>query len=185
MTAPTGLAAGATTPLLTGALKLSWNAVSGATTYSVYRNGTLLTTSSATTFNPTGTTNNALATYTVTASATGHTTSTAATLSAGVYQGTSVADQRGRSVYGNIQTSVVVTSTASKAITGCWATYPTNSDSGTINPPAITNLCNQVVTKHPVASTVAALITNVSGASATSPAFKTSLQAALTTAGMP
>jgi hypothetical protein len=185
LAAPTGLAAGATTPLLTGALKLSWNAVIGATNYNVYRNGTLLSTVSATTFNPTGTTNNSLATYTVTASATGHTTSTAATLSAGVYQGTSVADQRGRTVYGNIQTSVVVTSTASKAITGCWATYPTTSDSGTINPPAITNLCNQVVTKHPVASTVATLITSVSGASATSPAFRTSLQAALTTAGMP
>jgi len=179
------LAAGATTPLLTGALKLSWNAVAGATSYNVYRNGTLLTTLSATTFNPTGTTNNALATYTVTASATGYTTSTAATLSAGVYQGTSVADQLGRTVYGNIQTSIVVTSTTTKTATGCWATYPTSSDSGAINPPAITNLCNQVVTKHPVASTVASLITSVSGASATSPAFRTSLQAALTTAGMP
>jgi hypothetical protein len=165
-------------------MKLTWSPVPGAASYQVFRGGTLIGTSTSPSFTPPTTTLNQLASYTV--KAVGTTTSSASVaLIAGPFQGTSVADKRGLTTYGYIQTTVVITSAASKTATGCWATYPTNSDSGQINPPAITNLCTQVITKHPAASTVASLITSVSGATATSPAFKTSLQAALTSAGIP
>ncbi|MEI6374295.1 MAG: hypothetical protein WCP26_11005 [Actinomycetes bacterium] len=123
------------------------------------------------------------ASYTVTA--VGTTTSDPSTaLTAGAYQGTSVADKRGLTTYGYIQVTIVVTSSASKTTTGCWATYPTTSDSGAINTSAIPKLCTQTLTKQPTSITATTLITNVSGASATTPAFRTSLQAALTLAGM-
>ena len=162
---------------------MTWTAAPGATSYLVTRGGTLVGTTTATTFSPSGTTLNSFADYSV--SAVGAATSLpSAPLSAGVFQGTLVADKKGLSNYGNIQTTIVVTAAATKSTTGCWATYPTNSDSGTINPSAIPKLCTQVLTKQPTSANATTLITNVSGASATSPAFKTSLQAALILAGM-
>ena len=164
-------------------MKISWAAVTGASNYQVFRDGTLLGTSLTTSYTPAGTTLNTTASYTVTA--VGTTTSDPSTaLTAGAYQGTSVADKRGLTTYGYIQVTIVVTSSASKTTTGCWATYPTTSDSGAINTSAIPKLCTQTLTKQPTSITATTLITNVSGASATTPAFRTSLQAALTLAGM-
>ncbi|MSV71994.1 MAG: FMN-binding protein [Actinobacteria bacterium] len=77
--------------------------------------------------------------------------------------------------YGTIQVSLAVTGTR---VTGCWASYPTSSDSGPINSSAIPRLCSEAIAAQ------SATIASVSGASATSPAFKSSLQSALTRAGI-
>ena len=181
--APTGLTASSTTSLNNGTMKLSWTAAPGATSYLVTRSGTLIGTTTSTTLIPTGTTLNTFADYAVTAVGAATSVPTTA-LSVGVFQGTLVADKKGLSNYGNIQTTIVVTAATTKSTTGCWATYPTTSDSASINRSAIPRLCTQVLTNQPSSTTVSTLITTVSGASATSPAFKTSLQAALVLAGM-
>jgi hypothetical protein len=186
LAAPTGVVADSATNLNTGALRLTWTAVTGATGYSVYSDGTLLGTSTTTTYTPTAPAYAAMHAYTVMATngtpALNSPQSTA--VSAAVYQGTSVADSLGRTTYGNIQAYIVVTQAATKTITGCWATYPTTSDSGQINPRAIPTLCSRTLTAQPTSANVTTAITNASGASATSPAFKTSLQQALILAGM-
>ncbi len=186
--APTGLKADSATNLNTGKLRLTWTASTGATSYSVYRDGVLLGTSTTATYTPTTTPYGATHSYTVTAAGATGTSPASAALVAGAYQGKLVDDVLGRTVYGQIQTYVVVTAAATKSTTGCWATYPTTSDSGAINPKAIPFLCNEVLTKQPTSATVATLIsskvTTVTQASATPPAFKTSLQDALTQAGM-
>jgi len=186
LTAPTGLAATQTTNLNTGALNLTWTAVTGATGYSVYSDGTLLGTSTTTSYTPAAP---ALATtHSYTVMATNGTASLnspqSAPVVAGVYQGAAFNDVEGRTVFGQIQVTIVVTSAAKKSITGCWATYPTSSDSGSINPRAIPKLCSQALTAQPTSANATTTITTVSGATATSPAFASSLQSALTLAGM-
>ncbi len=182
LAAPTGLVANTATALNTGAFRLQWNAVAGATGYEIYKDGVLLGTSATNTYTPTAPTFGAANSYYIVATNGVPTFASlpSATITAGVYQGIAVTDARGREVYGQIQVYAILTGTS---ITGCWATYPTTSDSGPINRNAIPNLCSQALTKQPVASTVATLITNVSGATATSPAFRGSLQDALTKAG--
>jgi fibronectin type 3 domain-containing protein len=182
LAAPTGLVANTATALNTGALRLQWSAVSGATGYSVYRNGVLLGTTATNSYTPTGVTYGSINSYYVVATdaVVSHTSTPSATISVGVYQGVAATDARGREVYGQIQVFAIV---SGGSITGCWATYPTTSDSGSINRSAIPTLCSQTLTKQPTSATVATLITNVSGATATSPAFRTSLQDALTQAG--
>jgi fibronectin type 3 domain-containing protein len=187
LAAPTGVAAGTATSLATGAFRLTWTAVTGATSYSVYSDGALLGTSTTTSYTPaTAPAFSASHAYTVMATngnaALNSPLSTPVT--AAVYQGPAVNDANGRTVYGQIQTYIVVTIAATKTITGCWATYPTTSDSGQINPAAIPTLCSQTLTAQPTSANATTVITNASGASFTSPAFKSSLQQALVLAGM-
>jgi hypothetical protein len=186
--APKGLTADSTTNLSTGAFRLNWTAVTGATSYSVYRDGALLGTSTAATYTPTATPYGATHSYTVSATGAAGTSPASAALVAGAYQGTPANDVLGRTVYGTIQTYIVVTAATTKSITGCWATYPTASDSGKINPKAIPFMCSETLTKQPTSANVQTLltskITTVTQASATPPAFKNSLQNALTQAGM-
>ena len=183
LNAPTGLTANTATSLNTGAFRLSWSAVTGATSYTVYKNGTLLGTTSSTTYTPASTPAGSKNSYTVMATnATPAANSDqSAAISSGVYQGTAVNDQLGRTSYGQIQVSIIVTGTT---ITGCWATYPTNSDSGPINANAIPKLCTSTLSVQPKSSNATTAIASVSGASATSPAFKTSLANALSQAGL-
>lgn len=186
LTAPTGLAANTATSLSTGALRLTWTAVTGATGYTIYKDGTQIGTSATNSYTPPAPTFNGTNSYTV--MATNGTASLnspqSAPVVAGVYQGTAFNDANGRTIYGQIQTYLVITSGAAKPITGCWATYPTASDSGQINPSAIPQLCSQTLSLQPTSANATTVITNVSGASCTSPAFKSSLQSALTLAGM-
>lgn len=182
LAAPTGLVANTATALNTGAFRLQWSAVTGATGYEIYKDGVLLATSATNSYTPPTVTFGTASTYYVKAtdSVPSHVSNPSASITTGVYRGLAVNDALGRTVYGQIQVYAIVTGSA---ITGCWATYPTSSDSGPINRSAIPNLCSQTLSKQPVTSTVATLITNVSGATATSPAFRTSLQDALTQAG--
>ena len=173
--APTGLTAGTATSLNTGAFRLKWNAVTGATSYKILRDGVQIGTSTTTTFTPSSSTLSSLKSYTVIATDGTVDSPASAAVSASPYQGTSVADKKGLVTYGQIQVSIAVTD---HRITGCWATYPTNSDSGSINKNAIPKYCAEAI------SLQSAAVSNISGASATWTAFKTSLQAALTAAGI-
>jgi len=186
LTAPTGLVADSATNLNTGAFRLKWTAVAGATGYDIYKNGVKIGSSATATYTPTGTAAVAAATtntyYVIATNGVAASASLAsATITAAWYQGTAANDVLGRTSYGTIQVYTVITDAK---ITGCWATYPTSSDSGVINPSAIPQLCSQTLTKQPTSATVATAITNITGASATTPAFKTSLQSALTQAGL-
>lgn len=181
LAAPTNVKVGTATSLNTGKLRVTWTAVSGATSYEVYRDGALLGTSATATFTPTSTpTGTALYTVRALNANPAATSPLSKAVTGGYWQGSSVADQLGRTVYGYIQVSLTLTD---GAITGCWATYPTTSDSGQINAAAIPTLCSQVLAKQPKSSTVSTDITAISGASATVPAFRTSLQNVLTQAG--
>ena len=181
LAAPTGVSAGTATSLNTGAFRLTWNAVTGATGYEIYRGGVLLGTSTTTNYTPTSVPAVA-SSYQVKATnaSPAATSDFSAAITAGVWSGAAANDSLGRNTYGQIAVSIVTVGTT---VTGCWATYPTTSDSGSINRNAIPALCSQVLAKQPKATTTA-LITNISGASATSPAFRTSLASALTKAGL-
>jgi hypothetical protein len=181
---PTNVVVDSSTSLLTGALRVTWTAVPSATSYSVYRDGTLIGTATTTTYIPSSTPIGSQSVYTVVAVNSSMTSAASTAVTAGVFAGTVVNDALGRTVYGQIQVFLVVTQATAKKTSGCWATYPTTSDSGQINPSAIPQLCSQVLTKQPTSANATTLITNAAGASATSPAFKTSLQAALVSAGM-
>ncbi len=175
LAAPANLTAGTSTSLNTGAFRLSWNAVTGATSYKIFRDGVQIGTSNTTNYTPTSTALSSVKSYHVVAT-NGTVDSPASTaINASTFQGTSVADKKGLKVYGYIQVSIAVTD---QRVTGCWATYPTSSDSGSINRNAIPKFCSAAITAQ------SASISNVSGASATWTAFKTSLQAALTAAGI-
>jgi uncharacterized protein with FMN-binding domain len=134
----------------------------------------LIGTSTTTTFTPTVTAN-VRNNYTVVATDGTVDSVASAAVSAGKFDGSIAVDKRGLTTYGNIQVFITIAGTR---VTGCWATYPTSSDSGTINRSAIPTLCAEAITKQ------SAVLSAISGASATVPAFKTSLQAALTTAGL-
>ena len=174
LSAPTNLAAGTATSLNTGAFRLTWDAVSGATSYKIFRDGVQIGSSTTTNFTP-SVTAGARNSYTVVATDGTTDSPASAAINAGEYIGTSVADKRGLTTYGNIQVFTVFTDSR---LTGCWATYPTSSDSGSINRSAIPTFCSEAIQAQ--SSNIAA----VSGASATYTAFKTSLQAALTAAGL-
>ncbi len=175
LAAPTNLTAGTATSLNTGAFRLSWKAVTGATSYKIFRDGVQIGTSNTTNFTPSSTSLSTVKSYHVVATD-GTVDSPASTaINASTYQGTSVVDKKGLKIYGYIQVSIAVTD---QRVTGCWATYPTSSDSGSINRNAIPKFCTAAI------SSQSATISNVSGASATWTAFKTSLQAALTAAGI-
>jgi len=186
LTAPLGLVADSATNLNTGALRLTWTAVSGATGYTIYKNGTQVGTSTTASYTPAASAYNATNSYTVMATNGNAALNSpqSAPIVAGVYQGTAFNDASGRTIYGQIQTYLVVTVGATKSISGCWATNPTTSDSGSINPRAIPKLCSQTLSVQPTSSNATTVITTVSGASCTSPAFRSSLQSALTLAGM-
>jgi uncharacterized protein with FMN-binding domain len=173
--APTNLKAGTSTSLNTGAFRLSWTAVAGATSYKIFRNDVQIGTSTATNYTPTSAALASLKSYYVIATDGTVDSPASTTVSASPYQGPSVADKRGLTTYGQIQVTIAVTD---HRITGCWATYPTSSDSGSINRSAIPTFCTKAIAAQSSA------ISNVSGASATWTAFKTSLQAALTAAGI-
>jgi uncharacterized protein with FMN-binding domain len=173
--APINLAADTSTSLNTGAFRLKWKAVTGATAYKIFRNGVEIGTSTTTSYTPASSTLATLKNYYVVATNGTVDSVASATISASPYLGTSVADKKGLKLYGYIQVSIAVTD---HRITGCWATYPTSSDSGSINKNAIPKFCTAAIAAQ------SATISNVSGASATWTAFKSSLQAALTQAGI-
>ena len=175
LTTPTGVTSNSASSLSNGAFRLSWSAVTGAASYEIARDGVVLGTTAYTTYTPASTAANSRHSYTVTAINGSVRSTSSVAISAGRYVGDSIADKRGLSTYGQIQVSVAVTA---NRITGCWATYPTSGDSGSINSVAIPTLCAEAI------SAQSATIAAVSGASATSPAFKTSLQSALTRAGI-
>jgi len=182
LAAPTGLVANTATSLNTGAFRLAWTAVSGAASYKVYKDGVLATTVTTTNYTPATPANGVASTYYIVAvSAAGASSAASTSITAGLYIGTGVADALGRTSYGTIQVYAIVTD---RKLTGCYATYPTSSDSGPINKSAIPTLCSQAISKAVTSATVGTAVTNVSGASATSPAFRTSLQSALTAAGI-
>lgn len=175
LAAPTGLKAMATSQLASGAFRLSWTAVSGATSYKVYRDGALIGSPTTTTFTPATTANATLASYKVVAVNATSTSPDSAVISASPYAGSSAADKKGLKLYGYIKVTLAVTD---KRVTGCWATYPTDGESVSINTGAIPTLCSQVITNQTAA------VSAVSGATATVAAFKISVQAALTAAGI-
>jgi len=78
--------------------------------------------------------------------------------------------------YGPVQVRIVVVN--SKITTVTAPQYPTAGDSASINKKAIPKLCSETIVAQ------SAKIASVSGASLTSPAFKQSLQSALTLAGL-
>ena len=172
--APTSLAANSASYLSNGAFRLSWSAVTGATSYEVRRDGALVGTTTATVLTPSVTTN-VRNSYTVVAVTGTSKSAASAALSAGKFVGSVVADRKGLANYGNVQVSIVVTG---KKVTGCWATYPTGGSSGSINTSAVPVLCSEAITAQ------SAAISSVSGASAMSTAFVTSLQDALNRAGI-
>jgi uncharacterized protein with FMN-binding domain len=182
LTAPTGLAAVSTTSLDTGAVELTWNAVSGATGYTIYKDGVQLGTSTSPNYKPAAPTN-AYHLYTVKATdgVAAETSPASAALKVGKYTGKAVADASGRQVYGNVAVSLVI-SGANKTVTGCWATYPTASNSGAINAAAVPQLCSEVLSGQPTAANTSA-VASISGASSVSTAFVGSLQNALSLAG--
>ena len=143
----------------------------GATGYEVSRNGTVLGTTTTTSFRPATSALNARANYTVVATYGSLRSSSSTAVSAGRFVG-----DRGRDgIYGFITVSLAVTG---QRVTGCWASYPTSGDSGPINTVAIPTLCTEAIAAQ------SATIASVSGATYTSPAFTTSLQSALTRAGI-
>ncbi|MFN8158810.1 MAG: hypothetical protein U0R68_15440 [Candidatus Nanopelagicales bacterium] len=161
---------------------LTWNAVATATSYKVYRGGVLLTTVTSPTYTNTGLTNGTAYTYYVTAVAATTEGVASASVTAtpakppvnGTFTGniTSIA-----SGHGTIQVVIVVTNSV---ITSSKGTLLTNDGSETvkINSTALPQYDTKAVAAQ------SANITKVSGASLTWTAYKTSLQSALTKAGL-
>jgi large repetitive protein len=179
--APTGLTATAGNTQVT----LGWTTVTTATSYKVYRNGVYVASSATTSFIDTGLTNGTLYTYYVTAVAA--TTEGPASASAtatpakppvnGTFTGAVTNIGSGSSVHGTLK--VVITVTNSK-ITLSKGTLLTNDGSETakINSTAIPQYDTKAVAANGTA------FTKVSGATLTYTAYKTSLQSAITAAGL-
>jgi uncharacterized protein with FMN-binding domain len=175
LAAPTGLEAVASSSLATGTFRIRWNSVSGATSYKVYRDNVLIGSPTTTFFTPTSPANATPANYKVEA-VNATTTSPASTvITAAPYAGSVAPDKKGLKIYGYIQVTLAVTD---RRVTGCWATYPTDGESLSINRGAIPNLCAQVITKQTAA------VSAISGATASVSAFKISVQAALNAANI-
>jgi fibronectin type 3 domain-containing protein len=183
--APTGLVAtaGDTT------VALSWTAVANATSYHVYRGATLVGSPTGTTYTDTALVNNTLYSYTVKAvrDTTESPASTAVSATPkkpvidGTYTGATAAIASG---HGTINVVIVVTGGKITAASGNLLTFDGSETKGI-------NTGNTVITGGALAAyatkTVAAqstAITKVSGATLTFNAWKTSLQSALTQAGL-
>lgn len=171
---PSGLASSTASSLDNGAFRLTWDAVTGATSYKVFRDGTLLGTTTVANYTPENITNGRNS-YTVVAVNSAGSSAASNALNAGRFAGSTVASKKGFTNYGNVQVFIAVTG---QKMTGCWATYPTSGDSAGINLVAIPKLCQSAI------SSQSANVGSVSGASSTTTAFKSSLQSALTAAGI-
>jgi fibronectin type 3 domain-containing protein len=175
---PTGLVA---TPG-DASMVLTWTAVSAATSYHVYRGGVLVGSPTATTWSDTGLTNGTAYTYYVKAV----TDTTEGTASAsvvatpakppvnGTFTGAIASIAQG---HGTIRVVIVITNSKITSATG---TLVTNDGSETvkINSTALPQYNTKAVAAN------SANITKVSGATLTWAAYKTSLQSALTAAGL-
>ncbi len=176
--APTGLVATAGN----AQVSLSWAASPSATSYKVYRNGVLVGSPTLTTFLNTGLTNGTPYTYYVTAVTA--TTEGAASLSVvatpakppvnGTFTGAITQIASG---HGTIRVVIVITNSVITSATGTLLTND-GTETVSINKTALP----QYNTKAVAANSSA--ITKVSGATLTWPAYKTSLQSALTLAGL-
>jgi fibronectin type 3 domain-containing protein len=176
--APTGLAV--TPGNATNAL--SWTAVTGATGYRVYRNGTQVGTPSTTTYSDTGLTNGTSYSYYVVAVA-GTALSTASSTVSGVpspplvngtFTGATAAIAKS---HGTLNVTLTV---VNGVITVAKGTLLTNDGSETrqINSTALPKYDSEVLVAQ------SASIAKVSGATLTFAAYTTSLQSALTKAGL-
>ena len=177
--APTGLVATAGN----ASVALSWTAVATATSYKVYRDGvSIATVTTGTTYTDATAVNGTTYSYTVTAIAT--TTEGAASLAAtatpskplvnGTFTGSIVAIASG---HGTIQ---VVITVVNSVMTVSKGTLLTNDSTETVN-------INKTAIPQYDTKAVAAkgtTFTKVSGATLTFAAYKTSLQAAMTAAGI-
>jgi fibronectin type 3 domain-containing protein len=177
-TAPTGLTV--TPGNATNAL--SWAAVSGAASYRVYRNGTLVSSPTATTFSDTGLTNGTSYSYYVTAVA-----GTAASVASSTVSGTPSLPLVNGTFVGNTAaiasghgTLTVTLTVVNGVITVAKGTLVSNDGSETqqINATAMPKYNSEVIVAQSVN------IAKVSGATLTFAAYKTSLQSALTKAGL-
>jgi cellulose 1,4-beta-cellobiosidase len=176
--APTGLTAtSANTSVV-----LTWTAVATATAYHVYRNGTLVGSPTGTTYTDTGLTNGIAYTYYVTA-VTATTEGTASTSVVatpakppvnGTFTGAITSIANG---HGTLNVVIVITNSVITSSTG---TLLTNDGTNTvsINKTAIPQYNTKAVAAN------SANITKVSGATLTLAAYKSSLQSALTSAGL-
>jgi fibronectin type 3 domain-containing protein len=176
--APTGLTA---TPGNTS-VALSWTAVATATSYHVYRNGALVGSPTAPTYTDTGLVNGTAYTYYVKA-VTATTEGTASTSVVatpvrppvnGTFTGAITSIANG---HGTLKVVIVITNSAITSSTG---TLLTNDGSETVK--INNNALPQYNTKAVAANS--ANITKVSGATLTLAAYKSSLQSALTAAGL-
>ncbi|HEV7203265.1 MAG TPA: hypothetical protein VGN18_01575 [Jatrophihabitans sp.] len=176
--APTGLVATAGN----GAVTLNWTAVSGATSYRVYRGGTLVGSPSASSYADTGLVNGTTYSYSVVAMNTTTPSAASAPVTAtpvkppvsGTFTGAVASIANG---HGTLRVVIVVTSNAITSATGTLLTYD-SSDTVSIN----RNALPQYNTKTVAANSAA--ISKVTGATLTWAAYKTSLQSALTQAGL-
>ncbi len=176
--APTGLTA---TPGSTS-VALSWTAVANATSYNVYRNGSVVGSPTATTFSDTGLVNGTAYTYyvkAVTATTEGTaSTSVVATPAKppvnGTFTGAIASIAQG---HGTIRVVIVITNSKITSATG---TLVTNDGSETVK---INNTALPQYNTKAVAAN-SANITKVSQATLTLAAYKSSLQSALTAAGL-
>jgi fibronectin type 3 domain-containing protein len=175
---PTGLVA---TPG-NASMVLTWTAVSGATSYHVYRGGVLVGSPTAATWTDTGLTNGTAYTYYVKA-VTDTTEGTASTSVVatpakppvnGTFTGAIASIAQG---HGTIRVVIVITNSKITSATG---TLLTNDGSETVK---INNTAMPQYNTKAVAAN-SATITKVSGATLTWAAYKTSLQSALTAAGL-
>lgn len=176
--APTGLAATAGN----AQVALTWNASATATSYRVYRGGVLVGSPTATSWTDTGLTNGTTYSYyvvavTATTPSTASTTVTATPVKPpvnGTFTGAVASIANG---HGTLKVVIVVTN---NVITSATGTLLTNDGTETvnINNTAIPQYNSKTVTANSVN------ITKVSGATLTWAAYKTSLQSALTQAGL-
>lgn len=177
-TAPTGLTATAGN----AQVSLTWTASANATSYRVYRGGVLVSSPTSTAYVDTGLTNGTTYSYYVVAVTDTTPSAPSSTVTAtpakppvnGTFTGTTTAIANG---HGTLR--VVITLTNSK-ITAATATLLTwdGSETQSINSTAIPQYNTKAVTAN------SANITKVSGATLTWAAYKTSLQSALTQAGL-
>ncbi|MBI1377838.1 MAG: hypothetical protein GC157_10205 [Frankiales bacterium] len=177
--APTGVAATAGNAQVV----LTWNAVTPATGYRVYRGGVLVGSPTAATFTDTGLTNGATYTYYVTA--VNQTTEGPASASVtgtpakppvnGTFTGAIGTIASG---HGTIRVVIVVTNSVITSSKGTLVTSDGQSETVKINNTALPQYDTKTVAAN------SASITKVSGATLSWSAYKTSLQSAITQAGL-
>ncbi|MGD9955680.1 MAG: hypothetical protein AB7V23_06405 [Candidatus Nanopelagicales bacterium] len=161
---------------------LTWTAVTGAASYRVYRNGTQVGTSATASYSDTGLTNGTSYTYYVVAVAgsalSAASSSVSGTPSPPLVNGTFVGNTASiSSGHGTLNVTLTVVNGVITVATG---TLLTNDGSETrqINATALPKYNAEVITAQ------SASIAKVSGATLTYSAYKTSLQSALTKAGL-